>query len=205
MGARRKLMIGFGLGILSPIFAALAQQSKVRRIGFLAARSRSTSSNPDVYCDAFVQGMRELGYIEGKNLVIEWRFADGKYERLPGLAAELVQMKVDVIVSHMTPGTQALQWATTGIAIVMTSIIDTVGSGFAASLARPGGNITGLSIMMVDVSPKQRPREPTQIKVTQPFNKVDATLSFCHEEKPKVHEGEPKRSKEFQIRAGTDK
>ena len=165
MGARRKQMIGFGLGILSPVFAALAQQRRVRRIGFLAACTRSTSSNPDVYCDAFVHGMRELGYIEGKNLVIEWRFADGKYERVPGLAAELVQMKVDVIVSHMTPGTQALQRAINGIAIVVTSIIDPVGSGFAASLARPGGNITGLSIMMVDVSQKQRPSESIPIQV----------------------------------------
>ena len=75
---RRKLLIGFGLSILSPAFLLLAQQSKVRRIGFLAARSRSTLSNPDNY-DAFVQGMRELGHIVGKNLLIEWRYADGKY------------------------------------------------------------------------------------------------------------------------------
>ena len=155
MLTRRKLLVGLGLGVLSPAFPALAQQGKVARIGFLAARSRSTASNPDPYYDAFVQGMRDLGYVEGKNLVIEWRFADGKFERLPDLAAELVRLNVEVIVSHTTPGTQALQRATNSTPIVMTSIGDPVGSGFAASLARPGGNITGLSLMGNEVSAKQ--------------------------------------------------
>ncbi len=99
--------------------------------------------------------MRELGYVEGKNLVIEWRFAEGKYERLPALAAELVQLKVDVIVSHTTPGTQALQRATRTIPIVTTSISDPIASGFTTSLARPDKNVTGLSIMTVDLGPKQ--------------------------------------------------
>jgi putative ABC transport system substrate-binding protein len=152
---RRKCLVGFGLGALAAAFPSFAQQGKVHRIGFLAVRSRSTPSNPDVIFDEFVQAMRELGYIEGKNLIIEWRFADGKYERLPGLAAELVQLKPDLIVSHTTPGTRELQRATSTIPIVMTAIIDPVGSGFAASLARPGGNITGLSIVTIDVSPKQ--------------------------------------------------
>ena len=91
--------------------------------------------------------MRELGYVEGKNLVIEWRFADGKLERLPGLAAELVQLKVDVIVTAGSPAISAAQKATTTIPIVMASAGDPVGSGFVKSLARPGGNITGLSNM----------------------------------------------------------
>lgn len=93
------------LGLLALGAAPLitnAQQSGVRRIGFLAARSRSTPSNPDVYYQAFVQGMRDLGYVEGKNLVIEWRFADNKYDRLPPLAAELVSVKPEVIVTHST-------------------------------------------------------------------------------------------------------
>ncbi len=130
------------------------QQGKVRRIGYLAARSRSTPSNPDVYYDAFVQGMRELGYVEGRNLVIEWRFADGKFERLPGLAAELVRLKPEVIVTHATPAVDALKRATRAIPVVSANLGDPLGLGFAASLARPGGNITGLSAMQVDVSPK---------------------------------------------------
>jgi putative ABC transport system substrate-binding protein len=151
---RRNVLI-LGLGALAAPLASLGQQQgKVRRIGFLAVRSRPTPSNPEVYYDAFVQGMRDLGYVEGKNLVIEWRFADGKFERLPGLASELVLMKLEVIVTHTTPSTEALQRATSTIPIVMTSIADPVSSGFAASLARPGGNITGLSLMIIDLSPK---------------------------------------------------
>jgi len=99
--------------------------------------------------------MRDLGYADGKNLVIEWRYADGKFDRLPGLAAELVRMKLEVIVTHSTPATQALQRATSTIPIVFASSGDPVGRGLAASLARPGGNITGLSIITPDVYPKQ--------------------------------------------------
>jgi putative ABC transport system substrate-binding protein len=126
----------------------------VRRIGFLAIRSRSTPANPDAYYDAFVQGMRELGYVEGKNLTIEWCFAHGKYERLPGLAADLVRMKVELIVSHGTEGTQAAQRATSTIPIVTAAVGDPVASGFAASLARPAGNVTGLSTIVNDLAQK---------------------------------------------------
>ena len=98
--------------------------------------------------------MRELGYVEGKNLVIEWRFADNKYERLPGLAAELVRLNVEVLVSHSTPGTEALVRATTTIPIVLTAVADPVGSGFASSLARPDKNITGLSLVSADLTQK---------------------------------------------------
>jgi ABC-type uncharacterized transport system substrate-binding protein len=128
---------------------------KVRRIGFLAPLSRSTPSHPDVFYDAFVQGMRELGYIEGKNLIIEWRFAEGKFERLPGFAVELARTNVDVIVTHSTPAIQALQRATSTVPIVFAVAVDPVSSGFAASLARPGGNITGLSVIDVDPGPKR--------------------------------------------------
>ena len=155
MITRRKVLLGFGLGTFSLAFGSLAQQPKVARIGILSARSRSTPANPDPYFGSFVQGMRELGYVEGKNLVIEWRYADGNYERLPALAVELVSLKVDVIVSHTTPGTQALQQAKGTIPIVTTSVSDPIASGFATSLARPDRNITGLSIMTVDLSAKQ--------------------------------------------------
>src|SRR5205823_3881047 len=126
---------------------------KISRIGFLALWSRSTSSQPQEQYDAFTRGMRELGYVDGKNLVIEWRYADGDYTRLPALAAELVRLKVDLIVTH-GPGVRAAQRATSIMPIVAAAVADPVGSGFAASLARPAGNITGLSLMTADMGPK---------------------------------------------------
>ena len=128
-------------------------QGKVWRVGFLSFRSHPISLDSDVF-GAFRLGMRELGYIEGKNLVIEWRFADSKLERLPDLAAELVRLRVDVIVSSGTATTSAAQKATVTIPIVMETNTDPVGSGFVKTLARPGGNITGLSNISVDISPK---------------------------------------------------
>src|SRR5450755_2994422 len=134
-----------------PIPSLAQQQGKVWRIGFLSSVTASSSSRNT---DAFLKGMRELGYVEGKNLVIEWRFADGKLERLPGLAADLVRLKVDLIVAAASPSISAAQQATTTIPIVMATTGDPVGSGFVKSLARPGGNITGLSNMSGDTGAK---------------------------------------------------
>jgi putative ABC transport system substrate-binding protein len=154
MNNRRKLLIVLGTGALAAPFGTFAQQQgKVWRVGFLAMRSPTASNPVDTY-GAFVQGMRELGYVEGKNLIIEWRLAEGKVERLPTLAAELVQLKVDVIVAAGVQPTSAAQKATTTIPIVMGNSIDPVGSGFVTSLVRPGGNITGLSNLIGDLSPK---------------------------------------------------
>ncbi len=143
-----------GIALTAPL-ASFAQQQKVWRIGFLAARSRPTASNPDIYYDAFTQEMRSLGYIDGKNLVIEWRFADGKYERLPALAAELVHLNVDVIVTHGTPGVQAAKRATTTIPIVMAAVGDAIAAGLVTSLAHPGGNVTGLSFFQQELLSKR--------------------------------------------------
>jgi putative tryptophan/tyrosine transport system substrate-binding protein len=133
--------------------AAEAQQpKKVPRIGILGGTSRST--NP-ARIEAFRQGLRELGYVEGKNIVIEWRYAEGKPDRLPALAAELVHLKIDVIVTAGPPPTRAAKQATSTIPIVMALDDDPVGSGFAASLARPGGNITGLATLDPELSGKQ--------------------------------------------------
>jgi putative ABC transport system substrate-binding protein len=150
---RRDAIVALGaLGAAAGSFASLAQpQGKIWRVGILSPTSASLSSS---YTKAFLKGMRELGYIEGRNLVVERRFADGKLERLPGLAAELVQLKVDVIVVQSSPAISAAQKATTTIPIVMTSAGDPVRSGFVKSLARPGGNITGLSIMSSDTGAK---------------------------------------------------
>lgn len=152
MKVRRKLLIGLGLVLAWPPAGALAQ-AKVARIGILSARPRSTPANPDVLWDAFMQGMRDLGYIEGRNLVVEWRHADGKSDRLPGLAAELVRLKPALIVTHQTPAA-ALKQATSTIPVVVTSYSDPVGGGFAKSLARPGGNFTGLSLITPDLGGK---------------------------------------------------
>ena len=132
---------------------AQAQQlTKVPRIGFLGATSPSTISDR---VEAFRQGLRELGYVEGKNIVVEYRWAEGKIERLPDLATELVRLKVDVIVTAGPPAARAAKEATVAIPIVMMQVGDPVGSGFVASLARPGGNITGLSSLAPELSGKR--------------------------------------------------
>ena len=132
-------------------FSALAQNPKsTPRIGHLIATSDSPGR-----INAFRQGLRDLGYIEGKNIIIEWRHGEAKLDRLPALAAELVRLNVDVIVSAGPPDTRAAKQATDKIPIVMTQDADPVGSGFVASLARPGGNITGLSTLAPELSGKR--------------------------------------------------
>jgi putative tryptophan/tyrosine transport system substrate-binding protein len=152
MMKRRKLMALFLVAGLP--FSALAQPAKVWRLGILSIKSRPRSLDDDLQFGPFLRGLRELGYEEGKNLTIEGRFAHGDYELLPGLAAELVRLNVDVIAAHNAPVIRAAQRATTTIPIVMLTSSDPVGSGFVASLARPGGNITGPSNINADLSSK---------------------------------------------------
>jgi putative ABC transport system substrate-binding protein len=132
--------------------SAQAQPTTIPRMGFLIASSPSAMA-PRM--DAFQQGLRELGYVEGKNIVIERRYAEGKSDHLPALAAELVGLKVDVIVSSGPTATRPAKGATSTIPIVMTFDDDPVGSGFVASLARPGGNVTGLSTLSPELSGKR--------------------------------------------------
>jgi len=132
--------------------AEAQQPTKIPRIGYLATVSLSAISDRT---EAFRQGLRELGYVEGKNIVIEWRSAEGKTDRLPALVAELARLKVDIIVSTGVPVTRAAKEATNTIPIIMTNEVDPVGTGFVASLARPGGNITGLSILAPELSGKR--------------------------------------------------
>lgn len=154
MITRRKLLVVLARCALAAPLVSFAQpQDRVWRVGFLALR-RPVSLDSDQF-GAFPQGMRELGYIEGTNLIIEWRFADGKSERLSALAAELVQLKVDAILAAGTQAISAAQKATGTIPIVMAGANDPVGSGFVTSLAHPGANITGLSLLLDDVTPKQ--------------------------------------------------
>ncbi len=134
------------------VIAEAQQPKKVPRIGYLIGASLSESS---ARIPAFRQGLRELGYVEGKNIIIEWRSAEQKLDRLPGLAAELVRLKVDIIVTAGPQATRPAKQATSTIPIVMAQDPDPVGNGFVASLARPGGNITGLSSLALELSGKQ--------------------------------------------------
>lgn len=154
MNPRRKLLIALGLGALAvPLASVAQQQNKIWRVGFLALR-HVDFVDTDYYYGPFRQGMRELGYIEGRNLAIEWRSAEGRAERLPALVADLVQLKVDVIVTAGSAATSAAQQATSALPIVMATTPDPVGSGFVESLLRPGANITGLSNLSVDINRK---------------------------------------------------
>ena len=148
---RRLIAIGIAFA-MSGAVAEAQQPGKVPRIGYLGLTSPSANS---ARIEAFRQGLRELGYVEGKNIVIEWRHHEGKLDRLPALAAELVRLKVDVIVTAGPPAARAAKEATVAIPIVMMQVGDPVGSGFVASLARPGGNITGLSSLAPELSGKR--------------------------------------------------
>jgi len=151
----RKKITALALGALlfALNFPAEAQQAgKIFRIGFLDA---STASGNAVLLEAFRQELRKLGWIEGKNFAIEYRFAEQKTERLPELAAELVRLKVDLIVVSGVPSASAAKKATTAIPIVMTNSGDPVGTGLVASLARPGGNVTGLSALAPELNTKR--------------------------------------------------
>ncbi len=144
MTTRRAFIGTLAGGLLAAPLAADAQQAaKVPRIGYLGA---NPASNPHLL-EAFRQGLRDLGYVEGRNLVIEIRDAEGKFERLPALAAELVALKVDIIMTGGTPAPLAAMQATRTIPIVFAAAADPVTSGLVTSLARPGGNVTGLSVL----------------------------------------------------------
>jgi len=149
---RRAFILTAAGGLLSPPFAAEAPAGKVPRIGFLSP----TSSPADAgRLAAFREGLRELGYVEGQNIAIESRWAEGNYDRLPGLAAELVRLKMDLVVTYGTPASQAAKRATGTIPIVMAGVIDPVASGLVTIVARPGGNLTGLSLMAPELVGKQ--------------------------------------------------
>jgi putative ABC transport system substrate-binding protein len=151
--SRRMMVFVLSVVILSSTHLAQAQQStKIPRIGYLGFGS--SSDNP-ARIEAFRQGLRELGYVEGKSIFIEWRSAEGNTDRLPSLAAELIRLKVDVIITNGPYSTRAAKEATITIPIVMASVGDPVGDGVVASLTRPGGNITGLSTLSPELSGKR--------------------------------------------------
>ena len=149
---RRDFIATLGAAVAWPVVVRAQQPGKVWRIGFLSGASRSAVSG--LY-EAFVQGMREHGYVDGKDYVIEWRSNEGNFERIPEIAAEFLRLKVDVLVTALGAALPTLKRTLTTIPIVMVFSIDPVGNGLVASLARPGGNMTGLAGSSDDSSPKQ--------------------------------------------------
>jgi len=146
------LAVVLAFNLLAPLVAETQQAGKVARIGVLHPGAPATSQH---FAAAFDQGLRELGYLQGQNIVVERRFAEAKSERLFDLAAELVRLKVDVIVTSTDPGIAAVKQQTQTIPIVMANSTDPVGTGFVASLARPGGNVTGLSSLSPELGAKR--------------------------------------------------
>jgi len=152
-GSRVALTVTLGLTLLAAPLAADAQQAgKVYRVGFLGNSSAALEAN---LVGPFREGLRELGYVEGRNIVIEYRWAEGKYERFPALIAELAALNVDVIVTAGTPAALAVKRTTPSIPLVMAAVGDPIGVGLVASLARPGGNVTGLSAIAPELEGKR--------------------------------------------------
>jgi putative tryptophan/tyrosine transport system substrate-binding protein len=146
---RRDFIAFFGGGLAAwPLVARAQQSGKIWRIGFIAHRYEK-------FYDPLFQGLRELGYTEGQNLIVERRYAEGHVERFQEFAAEMVRLKVDVIIVVTTPAAFAARNETTTIPIVHPAAIDPVGTGLIASLAHPGGNITGLAVLNAETSAKR--------------------------------------------------
>ena len=186
-------LVGF-LTILALLFGwagmAQAQQAgKVPRIGFLFASNPSATGGRT---QAFRQGLHERGYVEGKNILIEYRYAEGKLDRMPALAGELVGLKVDVIVTGGPTDTRAAKQATTIVPIVMAQDTDPVASGFVASLAQPGGNVTGLSTLSPEISGKQ----------LELLKEIDLKLSRVAVVGNSTEPGNAKTLNEMQLAAG---
>ena len=150
MDARRRLVIALPLAGIAR--SGNAQPARVRRIGFLGNSTAALEAN---LVGPFRQGLRDLGYIEGRNLTIEYRWAEGDYKRFPALVAELAKLRVEVIVTAGTPASMAVQRGAPAIPLVMVAVGDPVGSGLVADLARPGGNSTGLTSIAPDLEGKR--------------------------------------------------
>ena len=146
------VVLAFSLVVAALVAQAQPQSGKANRIALLAGTGPALMQHR---VQALRAGLRDLGYLEGKDIVIEYRWAEGKYDRLPGLAAELVRLKVDVIVAGGTTSTQAAMQATTTIPIVMVGTGDPLGTGLVASLAKPGGNVTGVTQLGAEVAGKR--------------------------------------------------
>ena len=144
------IIVTLALGLLTPLTADAQTPAKIPHIGIIAEWPEDSP-----YYGIFRQGLRELGYMEGQNIALEWRITEGKLDRLADMATELVRLKMDIIVTAGTPATRAAMQATTTIPIIMVSVGDPLRTGLVASLARPGGNVTGSSLLGPELSPKR--------------------------------------------------
>ena len=149
---RREFITALGGATALPFAARAQQAAKVYRIGYLGVASHAGYARE---IEALLRGLRQLGYEEGKNIALYYQFAEGDYDRLSALASELVTVKVDVIVTHSTPGARAAKQATSTIPIVVTAAADLVSSGLVPSIARPGGNLTGLTFFFAEICAKR--------------------------------------------------
>src|SRR5439155_13125335 len=153
---KKILLLALSALLMTLSFPAQAQQpAKVPRIGFVSGRGSPTPTTPDTSADAFRQGLRDLGYVEGNNILVEYRYIEAKRDRIPGIVAELVQLNVDVFVSPTQSVIRAAKQATKTIPIVMAINGDPVALGLIDSLASPGGNITGLTSLNRELSGKR--------------------------------------------------
>lgn len=190
MADRRRFVTALGLLLAAPVVAHAQPLGKLPRVGYL----HYGSPGPSREIDAFRQGLRELGYIEGHSIAVEYRFAGGQVERYPELAAELVRLKVDVIVAPATPQALAARQATRSIPIVFVLVADAVGAGLIASFARPGGNITGLTSSSAELGGKRlellKQMVPTASRVAILYNPTDRSnvliLKQLQESVPKL-------------------
>jgi len=149
---RREFLGVLGGAAAWPWVAHAQQPARVPRIGFLGLTNESAHA---YRLDALRAGLRDLGYVEGRNIAFEYRWAEGNYERLPALAAELARLNVAILVTHTVPGSQAARRATSTIPIVVTAVADLLSTGLVESLSRPGGNITGLSFFNPELAAKR--------------------------------------------------
>jgi putative ABC transport system substrate-binding protein len=179
---RREFIGAIGAALARPLAARAQAAGQVPRIGFLGLASPTTFASR---LEGFRQGLRDLGYVEGTNITVEYRWAEGRYERLPELAADLVRSKVDLIVTHATPGSLAAKHATTTIPIVIALIGDPIAAGVVTSVARPGGNITGQSFF----NPELRAKRIELLKEMMPRLTLAAVI---------LHADNPATGPEFQ-------
>ena len=151
---RRAFATGLGVALVAPLAAEAQRRAKTPRVGILFF-GFAPASDPAPLVRAFVEGLRGLGWVDGQNVRLEWRYAEGRTDRFPALAADLVALKVDALVAVSTPAAVAARQATITTPTIMLSVSDPVGSGLVGSLANPGGNITGLSLLAPDLSAKR--------------------------------------------------
>jgi putative ABC transport system substrate-binding protein len=185
---RRSFIVGVALGLVTaPLTAGAQQRNKTWRVGFLSGGARTPDGGPPL---ALRQGLQELGYIEQQNVVYLGRWADAKQDQLPGLAAELVGLKVDVIVTQGGPASAAAKHATSSIPIVLAQVGDADGIGLIESLARPGGNVTGVTDQSVELSAKRleilREAVPKAARIAVLWNADDRGMTLRYREVEKA-------------------